>query len=200
MVTILRTRDRSTVPWKNGGGLTREVAAHPPGSDLGSFLWRMSIAEVRCAAPFSSFSGVDRHMAVLEGRLRLAIQGQDNVELTPESPPVSFAGDVVAFAEPLGAAVTDLNVMTRRGRFTAQLTRHRLSGRTTLHLDSGTTVIVALSALTVRTAASDVQLAPLDAALIGDVTRLDLAAAAVGAGEGSASLYLAHLVECRASH
>jgi environmental stress-induced protein Ves len=32
VVLILRARERFAVPWKNGGGVTREVAVHPPGS------------------------------------------------------------------------------------------------------------------------------------------------------------------------
>jgi uncharacterized protein len=193
MVLMLRERDRSAVPWKNGGGLTREVAAHPPGSDLGSFLWRVSIAEVRRAGPFSSFGGVDRHMAVLEGSLRLAIEGRDSMRLTPESPPVSFAGDVLAFAEPLGAPATDLNVMTRRGQFDAQLTRQSLAGRTALHGGSGPAVLVALSALTLRAAEGEWQLSARDAALIEDVTRFEVAAPVAAARGESASLYVAQI-------
>jgi len=65
---ILRAADRVAVPWKNGGGFTREVAAYPPQSDLGNFDWRVSLAEVRRGGPFSSFAGIDRHMAVICGR------------------------------------------------------------------------------------------------------------------------------------
>ena len=72
-VRILPAAARAAVPWKNGGGLTREVAIHPPGSDLGTFEWRVSIAQVRAAGPFSSFPGVDRQLAVLAGELALVI-------------------------------------------------------------------------------------------------------------------------------
>ena len=75
MALILRARERVAVPWKNGGGVTRTVAVHPPGSDLKTFDWRVSIAEVRSSGPFSVFSGVERHMAVLSGRLSLSIDG-----------------------------------------------------------------------------------------------------------------------------
>ncbi|MDB5497193.1 MAG: HutD, partial [Phenylobacterium sp.] len=30
---VLAAADRQAVPWKNGGGVTREIAAYPTGSD-----------------------------------------------------------------------------------------------------------------------------------------------------------------------
>ena len=82
MAVILRAAERRAVPWKNGGGLTREVAAHPPQSDLGNFDWRVSLAEVRRGGPFSSFPGIDRHMAVISGRLELSISGRGDRKST----------------------------------------------------------------------------------------------------------------------
>ncbi len=68
---VLRASERQALPWKNGGGVTREVIAHPPGSDLTHFEWRVSIAEIHGAGPFSRFPGIERRMAVLEGCLSL---------------------------------------------------------------------------------------------------------------------------------
>jgi len=157
---ILRAAGRSAVPWKNGGGLTREVAVHPPGSDLASFDWRVSLAEVRRGGAFSSFPGVDRHMAVLTGRLELSIAGRDVLTLSPASPPLSFPGDVPACAEPRQSLVTDLNVMTRRGRFDARLLRCSVRSAATVRLEAEATLILALAQLTVR----DARLGALDAA------------------------------------
>ena len=74
MALILRARERIAVPWKNGGGLTREVAVHPKGSGFEGFDWRVSIAEVHAAGAFSCFAGIERHMARFTNRcgLRLA--------------------------------------------------------------------------------------------------------------------------------
>ena len=73
---ILRAADRVATRWKNGLGVTREIAAYPPGSDLDSFGWRVSMASVDTGGPFSSFPGVDRQLAVLEGRLALGVGGE----------------------------------------------------------------------------------------------------------------------------
>jgi len=163
---ILRAADRIAVAWKNGGGLTREVAVHPPGSDLDGFDWRVSLAEVRQGqgGPFSVFPGVDRHLAVISGRLELSIAGRDAVTLAPDSLPLVFPGDVPASAAPVHAPVRDLNVMTRRGRWLARLMRRSLAGATTAKLEAPTTLLVALAPLRLRTPHNTATLAALDAA------------------------------------
>jgi hypothetical protein len=164
---VLRAAPRTPVAWKNGGGLTREVAVHPRGSDLDGFDWRISIAEIRAAGPFSLFPGIDRRMAVVSGALSLAIDGRPPVTLTPESDAVGFPGDVPAFAEPLGAPVTDLNVMTRRARCTASLTRQFARASAVLEARADSTLIVALADLVVRRGEAGISLSALDALSIG---------------------------------
>lgn len=162
---ILRAGERAALPWKNGGGVTREIAAHPPGSGLDSFEWRVSVAQVEQGAAFSVFPGVDRRMAVLNGTLEFALAGQAALRLSPDSAPVSFAGDAEAFGAPQDGPVTDLNVMTRRGRFESRLAR-RTGASTHLALHADTTLLVALSELTLRCAGAEHVLAELDAARI----------------------------------
>ncbi|CAM5655899.1 hypothetical protein SSPIM334S_00286 [Streptomyces spiroverticillatus] len=41
---LLRAADRTAVPWKNGGGITREIAAWPQGA--ADFDWRVSTRRV----------------------------------------------------------------------------------------------------------------------------------------------------------
>jgi environmental stress-induced protein Ves len=66
-MSLLGVSSLHAVPWKNGLGTTRELAIYPSGADTESFLWRISIADVTDAAPFSSFPGVDRSITLLEG-------------------------------------------------------------------------------------------------------------------------------------
>ncbi|MBU6298666.1 MAG: HutD family protein, partial [Alphaproteobacteria bacterium] len=106
--------------WKNGLGVTAEIAVYPEGSGLDSFAWRVSMARVAGDGPFSLFANIDRRLAVLEGRLRLEITGRPPLELSPGSPPVEFPGDVPVNAGVADGPVTDLNVMTRRGRASAR--------------------------------------------------------------------------------
>jgi len=165
---VLRAADRAAVPWKNGGGITREVAVSPPGSTLANFDWRVSMAEIAAAGPFSVFAGVDRRMAVLQGRLALFIDGQAPLTLSRESAAVSFPGEVPVFAEPLDSLVTDLNVMTRRGRCSAALTRCAERGSLALAPGTGMRLLVARCDLTVRSGPVAMALAPLDALRTGN--------------------------------
>jgi len=119
---LLRAADRAAQPWKNGGGLTREVAAFPDGAGFEDFAWRVSMAEVRADGPFSLFPDVDRILAVLAGRFRLTVAGE-TFDLAPGGTPAEFPGDRPAAAQVLDGPVLDLNVMTRRGRASAQVER-----------------------------------------------------------------------------
>src|SRR5258706_8972671 len=61
---LLRVNDIAPAPWRNGGGLTRELLAWPDRSD---WIVRISVAEILASGPFSEFPGVDRWFAVLHG-------------------------------------------------------------------------------------------------------------------------------------
>ena len=125
---VLRAEDRPPTPWKNGGGVTREIAAFPPGAGLDTFDWRVSMATVSDGGPFSIFPGVDRVLAVLEGELTLRFESGSTLDLSPASPPAAFPGDIPLEAETPSGLVIDLNVMTRRGRVRAAVTRVNFEG------------------------------------------------------------------------
>ena len=42
---LLSAKDRIARPWKNGGGVTRDVAIAPPDANLDTFDWRISFAD-----------------------------------------------------------------------------------------------------------------------------------------------------------
>ena len=125
---VLWAKDRVATPWKNGGGTTSEVVVFPPESGFDDFGWRVSIARVDRSGPFSVFAGIDRHLAMLEGRVVLRISGREPVELSPETPPISFPGDARAEADVVDGPAMDINVMTRREMFRATLTRRKREG------------------------------------------------------------------------
>ena len=120
------------MPWKNGGGETIEVAVSPDGASLDAFDWRVSMARVASPGPFSLFPGIDRTLAILDGA-GLRLSGPEGVvELTASSNPHSFPADVPVEADLPDGAVTDLNVMSRRGRVRHHLTRRVVDGIATL--------------------------------------------------------------------
>lgn len=143
-IQLLRAGDRQATPWKNGGGVTREIAAFPPGADLDTFDWRVSMASVIAGGPFSIFPGVERVLSVLEGELILIFEGGPTLKLTAETDPAAFAGDIAVVAQTPSGAVTDLNVMARRGRVRARV--RKLHAAPSIALTAGqATLILSLS-------------------------------------------------------
>jgi environmental stress-induced protein Ves len=123
-VQILRASDRLIMPWKNGGGSTTEITIGPVGASLDAFDWRISMAQVATDGPFSNFPDIDRTLAVIEGAgMELTIGDQPALVLDCESAPLSFPGDAPTTARLLAGEITDLNVMTRRGRFGHRVVR-----------------------------------------------------------------------------
>ena len=110
-------------PWKNGAGLTREIAIGPRGACTADFDWRISLAEVAGDAPFSAFPGIDRCITLLRGAgMRLAsVDGTVDHRLNQPLAPFRFSGDLALNATLLGGACSDFNVMTRRGAWSAEV-------------------------------------------------------------------------------
>ena len=83
------------MPWKNGGGTTQEIASWPRGAGLDSFGWRVSIATIATAGPFSVFEGVDRSIMLLEGDGVRLFTHDGRVEHRLDVPhrPFAFSGD-----------------------------------------------------------------------------------------------------------
>jgi environmental stress-induced protein Ves len=74
MIRLLPAGLYTEMPWKNGLGVTREVARYP---ESGEYEWRISLATIRQPGPFSTFPGYLRNISVLEGGgMYLTIDGQ----------------------------------------------------------------------------------------------------------------------------
>jgi environmental stress-induced protein Ves len=98
------------MPWKNGGGFTREMIRVPAGGDR--FLWRVSIARIEAPGPFSHFSGYQRTMVLLQGAgVRLRFAGGSERLLREIGDLVEFDGDIATECELLDGDCTDLNLM-----------------------------------------------------------------------------------------
>ena len=106
----VRLDEVTAAPWRNGGGVTRELLAWP---EAGEWRVRMSVAEVAGDGPFSCFDGAQRWFAVLAGAgVRLRLQGATH-ELTQRSAPFEFDGAIATECELLAGATQDFNLMLR---------------------------------------------------------------------------------------
>lgn len=114
---IIRLQDCHPKPWKNGLGSTREIAVQPSDSGNDDFLWRVSIAEVDSAAPFSSFPGIDRQIALLDGNGFTMTLDEDRVHaLTTPFAPFAFAGEARVTVTLVDGPTRDFNLMVRRAQ------------------------------------------------------------------------------------
>ena len=140
---LLRASDHKRMPWKNGGGETVEIAVSPAGVGLADFDWRVSMATVATDGPFSVFPGIDRTLSIIDGEgMTLFIEGREPERLTQASDPLSFAADAPTSATLLDGTITDLNVMTRRGKFTHSVRRVSVDGNSEVALKGGTSLVL----------------------------------------------------------
>jgi environmental stress-induced protein Ves len=104
---IIRFTDLQQTPWKNGGGITREIAIARAGDAL---IWRLSIADVGVDGPFSKFEGLRRILTVIEGR-GMALISHDATLQADYAVPVSFDGAVEIYSRLKDGPLRDLNLI-----------------------------------------------------------------------------------------
>jgi environmental stress-induced protein Ves len=116
-------QDVPAMPWKNGGGVTREIVCMPPGAGMGDFDWRVSIAHIAGDGQFSAFPGIDRVITLLSGGgvHLLGDDGLVNHRLDTPLAPFAFAGEAAIHARLLAGDCHDFNLMTRRAVCSASL-------------------------------------------------------------------------------
>jgi uncharacterized protein len=159
-----------SMPWKNGGGETIEIAVFPEDAGLGAFEWRVSMAAVNSDGPFSEFPQIDRTLSILTGNgMRLQI-GRMAYTLDEKSPPLAFAGDVAATATLINGPVTDLNVMTRRGVFKHHVERIACQSDLIFNHRFGTLLVLCTVAATMRTPEGSLSLNALDCVCFDEPT------------------------------
>ncbi|RWN68653.1 MAG: HutD family protein [Mesorhizobium sp.] len=165
---VLRAAEYRSMPWKNRGGVTTEIAVSPAGAALEDFDWRVSMARVESGGPFSRFAGVDRTLAVLEGEgIVLDIAGRPAATMTRASAPLSFPADVPTQATLIAGPITDLNIMTRRGRMTHAVERVAISAPADIHTVADATLILCFDGEITVAGAAPVRIGPRDTLLLG---------------------------------
>lgn len=78
---ILNEAGYRAVPWKNGGGITREILREPP--EPTAFDWRLSLAAIEQPGPFSCFAGYERTLLLVRGagiELNFGAHGQARLD------------------------------------------------------------------------------------------------------------------------
>lgn len=109
-ITPIPRARQTEMPWKNGGGTTREIWK---AEDSAGMLWRASIATIHQSGPFSLFEGCDRIITLIAGN-PVALDFADGEHLTLEM----FAPQTFSCDRPVSATIAgtshDLNLIWRR--------------------------------------------------------------------------------------
>jgi uncharacterized protein len=130
-VRHLRFAEYRVAPWKNGKGVTREIASSAVSMGAASVRseasadWRVSMATVAEDAPFSRFPGMTRTLGVVDGvGIELTTDGYSRPIHVGDEPAV-FPGDVPAAARPLDGPAVNLNLIVNPARILGRMSAIR---------------------------------------------------------------------------
>lgn len=112
---VVRAADAVTMPWKNGGGTTREYVVQRGAEP---FEWRLSVAEVAQSGPFSTFVDIDRLLVLLSGA-GMVLHTEGVATPLHHLAPHRFPGEQAVHAELVDGPTSDLNLFWRRDRWVA---------------------------------------------------------------------------------
>ena len=171
-IRVIRWGEAKAMPWKNGGGVTHEIAVFPAGATLETFDWRLSMAEVAADGPFSAFDGIDRTLALMQGA-GIDLDFGDGARERIDGPGAMcrFDGGATCSGYLVDGPILDLNVMTRRGRLAHDLVpvSVTVAGQ---DFSDVTAVICHTGRIAIETAAGEVVLDARDVLICGAVSRI----------------------------
>lgn len=127
----LARADYIEMPWRNGAGITHEIAREPAqGTDFG---WRLSLASLQVNGPFSPYADYERCVALVAGHgFRLHIGGARVEELHTRGAHVRFAGAAETRCELLDGPCLDLSLIVREPGMIDEVNRLSVSGEQSL--------------------------------------------------------------------
>ena len=120
-ITRLDPKTYRRTPWKNGGGVTVDIAdAYAAGVEPGAWngmLWRFGHTRIVTPGPFSDLAGYDRILTVIGGHgLLLDIAGGATLDVGAPFRPVRFRGEDRIVSRLEAGPVRVLNLLADRMR------------------------------------------------------------------------------------
>jgi environmental stress-induced protein Ves len=146
---VLRATRYVTVPWKNGGGVTREILRSE--SEGTEFDWRLSLATVDAPGPFSTFDGYHRTLVLVSGAgVELNFVQHGTARLSAVGQAVSFDGAWQTSCTLLDGASTDLNLIVSKDRAQSASRAVQLSAAETIQTADWSELLVCCISGTIR--------------------------------------------------
>lgn len=168
-----------TVTWRNGGGVTSEIAVEPEGAGVADrFLWRLSLARIDRSGPFSAFDGYDRTIALVAGRgMVLDFGTRGSARIDKPMTPLAFSGEWAPGCTLIGGPTEDFNVMTDRARIRHRVERLESSPTPAPVAAAPTLAIFAVNGAKLSVEGAAVALAPRDTLVVEGAEAITLASA-----------------------
>lgn len=136
---LIRFLEIPATSWKNGLGLTWEIAADRSGCANQEFRWRLSRARITETCSFSAYPGVRRWLALAAGgALKLKINEAPPFQLSQVGEFLAFDGGATVEATPLDGRVEDVNLMLADSTLDAEMLHRPLLGSMVLPHDKAT--------------------------------------------------------------
>lgn len=140
-VQLLKPQDYRRTPWKNGGGVTIDIAQDGE-------IWRFSRTPITVPGPFSDYAGFDR-MQVLVAGLGLVLETPDGeIDVRTPFKPVRFTGELAIVSRLEAGPVEVLNLMGDRSKVMLDLaileagqSGHLGSGRHIAYCPGGAAIV-----------------------------------------------------------
>jgi uncharacterized protein len=128
-ITPLRPEDYRRIPWKNGGGVSIDIAV---GDDEA---WRFGRTPITTGGPFSDYSGFDRLQVLVAGGGLVLQTPTGEIDVRRPFQPVRFAGETPIVSRLEAGPVEVINLIGRRDR--VQLDLHVLDEGRSRRLGAG---------------------------------------------------------------
>lgn len=174
---VIRFAELAQTPWKNGGGLTRQIATCSDGEVM---LWRLSLADVTQDGAFSRFPGLCRILTVVTGAGMRLDHDAEQMTAAPWGP-LRFDGALDVFGRLTAGPVSNFNLMfdprlcDARVEVLREPSVQNFSTETAIHCLAGTPLVgsVAMQAKdTILTGSQTLTLSTGDAVLLVSVRYL----------------------------
>lgn len=117
---LVRHVDLREGKWRNGMGVSWDIASEPAEAGAGDFGWRFAIARIDSDVPFSHYPETDRVFTLIEGNgLDLDFAGREPLAVHHPFVPHPYPCDVETYCRLRDGPCRALNLFMKRGAWTA---------------------------------------------------------------------------------
>lgn len=117
MITLLKPEQYRRMPWKNGSGVSIDIAADATGGDV----WRFGRTPIPVAGPFSDYTGYDRVQVLIGGRGLVLDGPDDEIDLRTPFKIVRYKGELPLVSRLEAGPVEVVNLIGLRTNVTVDM-------------------------------------------------------------------------------